>query len=112
MIENPAGLIVHNVSAVAIRDERFAVFGSDREITRYRVQQTGAVDLKCGDTASSGDLFRNVTSQLAAVFRARGCAVPVAEELAQKVAGEVKARVREVLRQPGLDATWIFGVRL
>ena len=35
---------------------------------------------------------------------------PLAKELALKVTGEVKARVREVLRRPGLDATWISGV--
>jgi DNA-binding response OmpR family regulator len=51
-----------------------------------------------------------VTSQLVAVFHARGCAPPIAEDLAQKVTGEVKARVREVLRRPGLDATWISGI--
>ena len=54
--------------------------------------------------------FQNVTSQLVAVFHARGCAPAIAEELAQRVTGEVQARVREVLRRPGLDATWIVGV--
>jgi DNA-binding winged helix-turn-helix (wHTH) protein len=56
------------------------------------------------------DVFRDVTSQLVAVFHARGCAPHIAEELAQKVTGEVQARVREVLRRPGLDANWISGV--
>jgi DNA-binding winged helix-turn-helix (wHTH) protein len=56
------------------------------------------------------DVFRNVTSQLVAVFHARGCALPIAEELAQKITGEVQARVREVLRRPGPAATWISGV--
>jgi hypothetical protein len=32
------------------------------------------------------------------------------EELAQKVTGELTARVREVLRRPGLGASWISGV--
>jgi DNA-binding winged helix-turn-helix (wHTH) protein len=59
---------------------------------------------------SPDDLFQNVTSQLLAVFRVRGCAPPVAEELAHKVTGEVEARVREVLRRPGLNATWMSGV--
>src|ERR1700722_11173709 len=54
--------------------------------------------------------FQNVTSQLLALFRAQGCALPVAEELAQKVTGELTARVREVLRRPGLGASWISGV--
>jgi len=60
--------------------------------------------------AASPDLFQQVTSQLLALFRAQGCALPVAEELAQKVTGELTARVREVLRQPGLGASWISGV--
>ena len=51
-----------------------------------------------------------MASQLVAVFQARGCARPLAEELAQRVTGEVTARVREVLRRPGLAATWISGV--
>jgi DNA-binding winged helix-turn-helix (wHTH) protein len=61
-------------------------------------------------TASSDDQFQNVTSQLLAVFRVRGCAPSVAEELAQRVTGEVEARVREVLRRPDLNATWTSGV--
>jgi len=113
MTENPAA--------------RFAATRTDREVTRCRGQHTGAVDLnkrqqfthaeqvtgpswKCGEAASSGDLFQNVMSQLIAVFHARGCALALAEELAQRVTGEVAARVREVLRRPGLAATWIAGV--
>src|SRR5271170_2259713 len=60
--------------------------------------------------ASSADLFQNVTSQLRALFRAQGCVLPVAEALAQKVTGEITARVREVLRRPTLGASWISGV--
>jgi DNA-binding winged helix-turn-helix (wHTH) protein len=60
--------------------------------------------------SAATELFRNVTSQLLAVFRVRGCAAPIAQELAQKVTGEVEARVREVLRRPGLNTTWISGV--
>ena len=60
--------------------------------------------------AASPDLFQQVTSQLLALFRAQGCALPVVEELAQKVTGELTARVREVLRRPGLGASWISGV--
>jgi DNA-binding winged helix-turn-helix (wHTH) protein len=60
--------------------------------------------------AASPDLFQQVTSQLLALFRAHGCAHPVAEELAQKVTGELTARVREVLRRPGLGASWISSV--
>jgi hypothetical protein len=58
--------------------------------------------------AASPDLFRQLTSQLLALFRAQGWALPVVEELAQKVTGEITARVREVLRQPGLGASWIW----
>jgi DNA-binding winged helix-turn-helix (wHTH) protein len=60
--------------------------------------------------AVSADPFQNVTSQLLAFFRAEGCLHSIAEELAQKVTGELTARVREVLRRPGLDASWISGV--
>ncbi len=60
--------------------------------------------------AASADALQNVTSQLLAFFRAQGCVFPVAEELAQKVTGELTARVREVLRRPGLGASWISGV--
>jgi DNA-binding winged helix-turn-helix (wHTH) protein len=60
--------------------------------------------------AASADLFQNVTSQLLAFFRAQGCVLAVAEELAQKVTGELTARVREVLRRPTLGAFWISGV--
>jgi two-component system KDP operon response regulator KdpE len=34
----------------------------------------------------------------------------IAEELAQKVTGELTARVREVLRRPGSGPLWISGV--
>jgi DNA-binding winged helix-turn-helix (wHTH) protein len=61
------------------------------------------------NTASS-DLFQNVTSQLRAYFRAQGCVLPIAEELAEKVTGELSARVREVLRRPCLGPSWIAGV--
>ena len=59
--------------------------------------------------AASPDLFQQVT-RLLAFLRAQGCPLPVAEELAQKVTGELTARVREVLRRPGLSASWISGV--
>jgi DNA-binding winged helix-turn-helix (wHTH) protein len=59
---------------------------------------------------ASPDLLQQVTSQLLALLRAQGCALPVVEELAQKVTGELTARVREVLRRPGLGASWISGV--
>src|SRR5271170_2567311 len=60
--------------------------------------------------AASGDPFHNVTSQLLTFRRAQGCVLPVAEELARKVTGELTARVREVLGRPGLGASWISGV--
>ena len=60
--------------------------------------------------AAPADPFQSVASQLLAFFRAQGCVLPVAEELAQKVTGELTARVREVLRRPGLGASWISGV--
>jgi DNA-binding winged helix-turn-helix (wHTH) protein len=60
--------------------------------------------------AASADLFQNVTLQLRGFFRAKGCVLPIAEELAQKVTSELTARVREVLRRPGLGASWISGV--
>jgi DNA-binding winged helix-turn-helix (wHTH) protein len=60
--------------------------------------------------AASADPFQNVTAQLLAFFRAQGCLLPIAEELAQKVTSELTARVREVLRRPGLDASWISGL--
>jgi DNA-binding winged helix-turn-helix (wHTH) protein len=63
-----------------------------------------------GDMASSGGLFQNVALQLIDVFKARGCAIPLAEELAKKVTGEIKARVQEVLRRLVLDARWVSGV--
>ena len=61
-------------------------------------------------SAAPADLFQHMTSQLLALFRAQGCTLPVAEELAQKVTGELTVRVREVLRRPGLSASWISGV--
>jgi len=60
--------------------------------------------------AASADLLQNVTSQLLAFFRAQGCVLPVAEELAQTVTGELTTRVRGVLRRPGVGASWISGV--
>ena len=65
---------------------------------------------ECANAAASADGFQNVTSQLVAFFRAQGCALPVAEELAQKVTGELTVRVREVLWRPGLGAWWMSGV--
>jgi DNA-binding winged helix-turn-helix (wHTH) protein len=98
MTETPADSTPYNVSAVAS-----AATGTNREVTRYRSR-------KCGNAVSSNELFRNVTSQLLAVFRVRGCAASRAQELAQKITGEVEARVREVLRRPGMNSTWISGV--
>jgi DNA-binding response OmpR family regulator len=60
--------------------------------------------------AASADLFRGMTSQLLAFFRAQGCVLPIAEELAQRVTAELTTRVREVLRRPGLGAAWMSGV--
>jgi len=60
--------------------------------------------------AASSDLAQNVTSHLRAYFRAQGCVLPIAEELAQKVMGELTARLREVFRRPGLGPLWISGV--
>jgi DNA-binding winged helix-turn-helix (wHTH) protein len=65
---------------------------------------------ECADAAASADGFQNVASQLVAFFRAQGCTLPVAEELAQKVSGELTARVREVLWRPGLRASWMSNV--
>jgi DNA-binding winged helix-turn-helix (wHTH) protein len=113
MTENYADLVLHNgrVSAATVRDGRVAATRAHREVTRCRGQRTSVVDLtRSGAAASSGDLFQKVTSHLAAVFEARGCALPVADELAQRVTGEFKARVREVLRRLVLDAKWISGV--
>jgi DNA-binding winged helix-turn-helix (wHTH) protein len=88
MTETLADPMSNNVSAATIHDRHFAAAGAPR----------------------SDDLFEDVTSQLVAVFRTQGCPLPLAEELAHKVTREVRARVREVLRRPGLNATWIFGV--
>jgi DNA-binding winged helix-turn-helix (wHTH) protein len=88
MTETLADPISNNASAVTVHNRRFAATGASR----------------------SDVLFRDVTSQLVAVFRAQGCPHPLADELAQKVTREVRERVREVLRRPGLNATWIFGV--
>ena len=111
MTENPADPIRPDVSAPAIRGRRSTATGTDREVIQFTsAEQVTEPSRKCDNTASSDDLFQNVTSQLLAVFRVRGCAAPVAEGLAQKVTAEVEARVREVLRRPGLNATWISGV--
>jgi DNA-binding winged helix-turn-helix (wHTH) protein len=91
MTENQANPIPENVSLVAIRDGR------------------SGTHTDCG-RATSCDLFQNVSSQLAAVFEARGCALPLAEELAQKLTREAKARVRDVLWRLGVGATWISGL--
>jgi DNA-binding winged helix-turn-helix (wHTH) protein len=98
------------VSAVAIRDAQLDSTGTDREVTRFAcVDQMIEPSRNCDKTASD-DLFHNVASPLVTAFRVQGCALPVAEELAQKVTGEVKARVQEVLRRPGVGAMWILGV--
>ena len=60
--------------------------------------------------AMPADPVTNVTSQLFAFFRSQGCVLTVAEELAERVADELRTRVREVLRRPGLDGSWISGV--
>src|SRR5579862_7822651 len=60
--------------------------------------------------SASADPFQNVTSHLLGFFRAQGCRPPIAEELALKVTGELTARVREILRRPGLGASWISGL--
>jgi DNA-binding winged helix-turn-helix (wHTH) protein len=99
------------VLPVATRARQFTSAGTDCEITRLAcVEQMAEPFRNGGNAASSDDLFQNVAAQLVAAFRVRGCALPIAEELAQKVTGEVEARVQEVLRRPGVGATWIFGV--
>jgi hypothetical protein len=99
------------VSAVAIRDGQLASTGTDCKVIRFGcVEQETEPFRNCVKAASPDALFQNVASQLVAAFRVRGCALPIAEELAQKVTGEVQARVQEVLRRPGVRATWIFGV--
>jgi DNA-binding winged helix-turn-helix (wHTH) protein len=60
--------------------------------------------------AAPADFFQNLTLQLIGFFRIQGCVASIAEELAQKVTGELTARVREVLRRLGLGASWISGV--
>jgi two-component system, OmpR family, KDP operon response regulator KdpE len=67
-------------------------------------------DISINADVVSCDLFQSVTPQLLVFFRAHGCVLPIAEELAQKVTGELTARVREVLRRPGLGPSWIYGV--
>jgi DNA-binding winged helix-turn-helix (wHTH) protein len=99
------------VSPAATRDGQLASAGTDCKVTRFaRAEQMTEPFRNCDKAASSDDLFQNVASQLVAAFRVRGCALPIAEELAQKVTGEVQARVQEVLRRPGVEATWICGV--
>jgi DNA-binding winged helix-turn-helix (wHTH) protein len=99
------------VSTVAVRDGQLAPAETDCEVTRFAcVEQMTEPFRTSGKAAASDDLFQNVASQLVAAFRVRGCALPIAEELAQKVTGEVQVRVQEVLRRPGVGATWIFGV--
>jgi DNA-binding winged helix-turn-helix (wHTH) protein len=80
-----------------------------RTATPRQVERVTQLFWEPANTASPG-LFQQMTSQLLALFRAQGCTLPVAEELAQKVTGELTARVREVLRRPGLGASWISGV--
>src|SRR5882757_5325621 len=65
---------------------------------------------ECANATASADMFQNMKSQLLDCFRNQGCALRVAEELAQKVTGEFTARVREVLRWPGLGPSWMSGV--
>src|SRR5579863_8822608 len=74
--------------------------------------QAGRVTQPFWESANkaSADPLHGVTSQLLAFFRAQGCVLHVAEDLAQKITGELTARVREVLRRPGLGALWISGV--
>jgi hypothetical protein len=112
MTQSPANPILRNASAVAIRGGRFAVAGDEpNRWQRFaRAEQVTEPSRQFGSTTPSDDLFQNVISQLLAVFHARGCAPPLAKELALKVTGEVKTRVREVLRRPGLDPTRISGV--
>jgi DNA-binding winged helix-turn-helix (wHTH) protein len=99
--------LLNKGEAVGINNRTAPQFWDVRD---RRVGQVAKSSWKCGDTASPGDLFQNVASQLVPVFRAFGCALPFAEELAEKVTGEVKARVREVLRRPGLGASWVSGL--
>src|SRR5579859_4433833 len=95
----------------AIRDGQLASTGTDCDVTRFAcVEKMAESSWSCGKTASSDDPFQIVASQPVAAFRVRGCALPVAEEQAQKVTGDVQARVQEVLRRPSVGATWIFGV--
>ena len=85
---------------------------SNDSIKCKRHAQVERVAQPCWESANtaSADLLLNVTSQLLDFFRAQGCVLPIAEELAQKVTGELTARVREVLRRPGLGESWISGV--
>jgi len=78
----------------------------DRTERQRFVQVRQEIESSCwefGEVVPSGDLFQGVMSQLVGIFQVRGCPLPVAEDLAQKVTGEAKPGYR---RFSG-DLAWV-----
>jgi RNA polymerase sigma factor (sigma-70 family) len=81
-------------------------------IANKRLVHEGAVTemfLEAPNEASFSDLFKTFTPQLVAFFRARGCELALAEDLAQEVMLAVYRKAAQV-RDRALFRAWLFKI--
>jgi RNA polymerase sigma factor (sigma-70 family) len=81
-------------------------------IANKRLVHEGAVTemfLEVPNAASFSDLFKTFTPQLVAFFRARGCELALAEDLAQEVMLAVYRKAAQV-RDRALFRAWLFKI--
>jgi RNA polymerase sigma factor (sigma-70 family) len=85
---------------------------SDAMIANERLRHEGAVAekfLQVPSEDSFGDLFEIFSPQIVAFFRARGCALSLAEDLAQEVMLTVHRKAAQV-RDRKLFRAWLFKI--
>ena len=83
-----------------------------RTTANYKLQEEMALTqrfLECSDDASFAGVFRVLTPQLLAFYRARGCEAGLAEDLAQEVMLTVYRKAGQ-LRDRALFRPWVFRI--
>ncbi|MGA7415077.1 MAG: RNA polymerase sigma factor [Bryobacteraceae bacterium] len=85
---------------------------NNRSIANERLRREVAVTeefLDAPNADSFSDLFNIFTPQLVAFFRARNCALPLAEDMAQEVMFTVYRKAAQIRNRP-LFRAWLFKI--